>query len=311
MAEQRPASFSLRFHSFALGCSHTGPGSPHRTEADRWKNRAMHEVMPDADDLREWLGAESPGADAILGHVVNTRHGRCWADRWPAPSALLAETAGNFILRGTAAAIDPAELRPLVQGFVDAPDSFDGLLDEAFPGHVRWDRIVYRLDLGSKELELSSAAGEPMRAGSSALVRFLDADDSPAVEALHPDVKWVAGPWGGPTGLAASGQAVGAFIDERLVAVASTFFLGVRHDEIAVGTEPEFRRRGFSTSCARLLTARSVAAGRVPSWTTSLDNAASRRVAERIGFEFVRFDALHVIGVDVPGSGAEAGDDSD
>ena len=262
----------------------------------------MYEVQPAADDLAEWLGGESPGPDAILGHVLRTGHGRCWADRWPEPSALLVETAGNYLLRGNAAAMDPAELRPLVQGFVDAPGSFDGLLDGAFPGHARWDRVVYRLDQAPKELGLSQAAGEAVRAASSVVVRFLDADDGPAVEALHPDVRWVGKTWGGPSGLAASGHAVGAFIGERLVAVAASFFLGARHDEIGVGTEPEFRGRGLSTRCAHLLTVRSVTAGRVPSWTTSLDNAASRRVAERLGFEFDRFDVLRVIGVEVPDS---------
>lgn len=275
----------------------------------------MRRVEPVATELTRWLGAESPGPDSILGHVLETRQGRCWVDTWPEPSALLVESAGNFILRGEAAAVEPAELHPLVHGFLDAPDSFDALLDTAFPGHVRWDRVVYRLDQGRLEqggleqgrLEQGRRALDPTppavgRAGRdrSTVIRFLDAADGPALAAVHPDVRWVAKTWGGPSGLAASGRAVGAFVDGRLVAVAGTFFLGVCHDEIGIATEPDVRRRGLGTRCARLLTTRLTAAGRALSWTTSVDNVASRRMAERCGFEFDRHDVLHVIGVDVP-----------
>jgi GNAT superfamily N-acetyltransferase len=279
-------------------CPVGGPGS--------WRqNRAVRRVEPVANELTRWLRAESPGPDSILGHVLETRQGRCWVDTWPEPSALLVETAGNFILRGEAAAVDPAELHPLVHGFLDAPDSFDALLDTAFPGHVRWDRVVYRLDQGRPEPDRRALdpthppVGGAVQDGS-AVIRFLDAADGPALAAVHPDVRWVAKTWGGPSGLAASGRAVGAFVDGRLVAVAGTFFLGVRHDEIGISTEPDVRRRGLGTRCARLLTTRLTAAGRALSWTTSVDNVASRRVAERCGFEFDRHDVLHVIGVDVP-----------
>lgn len=256
------------------------------------QNGAVREVELAGPDLAAWVGAEVAGPDAILGHVVATGHGRCWADRWPGPSVLLAETAGNYLLRGVPQALDPATLRPLVRGFLDAPPAFDDLLDTAFPGHARWDRIVYRLD--------GAPTSPALLRDPSVAVRMLESGDTPAVEALDQDVGWVTRTWDGPAGLAASGHAVGAFVEGRVAAVACTFFLGVRHDEIGVATEPGFRGRGLATRCAALLAARSVAAGRVPSWTTSVDNHASRRVAERLGFDLVREDVLHVIGVDVP-----------
>lgn len=65
-------------------------------------------------------------------------------------------------------------------------------------------------------------------------------------------------------------------------------------------TEPEWCGRGLTTACARAWSAGVVARGRTPTWTTSPDNPGSWRIAERLGFELVRRDVLHVIGVDLP-----------
>ena len=106
--------------------------------------------------------------------------------------------------------------------------------------------------------------------------------------------------WGGPAGLAASGHAYGAFDGDRLAAVTCTFFRGLRHDDAGVVTEPELRGRGLGTASALAWCAGILAQGRVPTWTTSVDNAPSRGIAERLGFELVRRDVLHVIGIEVP-----------
>jgi predicted GNAT family acetyltransferase len=93
---------------------------------------------------------------------------------------------------------------------------------------------------------------------------------------------------------------VGAFDGTRLVSIAATFFLGVRHEELAVVTEPAYRGRGLSTGCVAALCRDVLARGRVPSWSTGRDNTASRREAEKAGFTLVRHDVLYVVGVDVP-----------
>lgn len=65
-------------------------------------------------------------------------------------------------------------------------------------------------------------------------------------------------------------------------------------------TEPEFRGLGLSVACAGALCEEIRARGRIPSWTTSPDNLASKRVAEKLGFTWQRNDYLYVVGIDVP-----------
>src|SRR5690606_19459847 len=159
-----------------------------------------------------WRPAEAPGPDASVGHVATTGNGRAWADRWPRPAAVLVETGGNYLLAGAPAAVDPAALRPLVAGFLAAADGFDEVLDEAFPGRIRWDRVVYRLpDPGSPPAPAPDPPG--------GRVRPLRPGDTLALEQLSDAVRWVAKTWGGPAGLAASGHGYGAFVDGRLAAV--------------------------------------------------------------------------------------------
>lgn len=95
--------------------------------------------------LAGWLDVERPGPDAILTHVAGTGHGRAWADRWSEPLAVLVETGGNFLLAGEPAAVAPEALHPLIHGFLAADPRFDSVLEQAFPGRTRWDRVVYRL----------------------------------------------------------------------------------------------------------------------------------------------------------------------
>jgi RimJ/RimL family protein N-acetyltransferase len=121
-----------------------------------------------------------------------------------------------------------------------------------------------------------------------------------AVARLSDEIGWVAKTWGGPAGLAASGHAYGAFAGGRLAAVTCSFFQGARYADAGVVTEPERRGQGLGVASARAWCAGTVAHRRVPTWTTSTDNSASRRIAERLGFALVRRDVLHVIGVAIP-----------
>ncbi len=176
-----------------------------------------------------------------------------------------------------------------MRGFLAAPVGFDAVLDKAFPDRVRWERVVYRFP--------ATAAAPATPPGT---VRRLHTEDTPALERLGEEVRWIAKTWGGPAGLAASGHAYGAFEGDRLAAVTCTFFRGLRHDDAGVVTEPELRGRGLGTASALAWCAAVVAEGRTPTWTTSDDNAPSRGIAERLGFELVRRDVLHVIGIEVP-----------
>ncbi|MBW0123768.1 GNAT family N-acetyltransferase, partial [Pseudonocardia oceani] len=57
--------------------------------------------------------------------------------------------------------------------------------------------------------------------------------------------------------------------------------------------DPGFRGRGLSTACAAAVVHDVRARGRVPTWTTSPPNRASRAVAARLGFVGAGEGVLH------------------
>jgi GNAT superfamily N-acetyltransferase len=239
--------------------------------------------------LRSWFTPEEPGPLILANHRLNTGHGRGWADRWPDPQAVLIEVATNYALRGAVDALTPELLHPHLQGFVAAPAEFAALLQATFADLVVWPRVIYELD------------GPPhYRVPPDFVIRRLVASDAQALENLSADASWVTKTWPTPTELAESGYAWGAFAGEQLVSVACTFFLGNEYEDIGVVTEPAWRGLGLNSACAGGLCADIQARGHLPSWSTSTDNLASRRVAEKLGFTFVREDVLYVVGMSVP-----------
>ncbi|MGH2524013.1 MAG: GNAT family N-acetyltransferase, partial [Anaerolineales bacterium] len=54
------------------------------------------------------------------------------------------------------------------------------------------------------------------------------------------------------------------------------------------------------TACAGELCNDILDRGRRPSWSTSPDNLASLRVAEKLGFQLQRRDCLYVVGITIP-----------
>jgi RimJ/RimL family protein N-acetyltransferase len=238
-------------------------------------------------ELLGWFQPERPGP--LIGpHVLLTGHGRLWADRWPAPRALLAATQDNYALRGDPAAWDVPALRRQVRGFVEAPPAYEPLLRAVDPALRVWPRVVYALE------------GVPPKhkAPPRAQVRAGQPADLAALAGLSQAVSWVFKTWGGAAGALAGGTLWGAWHEGRLVSVAVTFFRGGTYEDLGVATEPAYRGLGLNTACAAAACAAIVARGRTPSWNTSTDNAASCRVAEKLGFRRVRSDCLYVIGLD-------------
>jgi RimJ/RimL family protein N-acetyltransferase len=239
--------------------------------------------------LQPWFTPEAPGAITIGPHVINTGYGRAWVDRWPEPRAVLVEAATNYVLRGDPSVLAAESIRPHIQGFVDAPPIFAPLLRATFDNLVVWDRVIYAL-----------RQKPGWAAPSSFVVRRLTWEDAEHLEQLSSECNWIYKTWVTPANLAASGYAWGAFAGERLVSVANIFFLGNEYEEIGVVSEPEFRGLGLNTACAGALCQDIQKRGHIPSWSTSPDNTASKRVAEKLGFEFVRDDVLYVIGIMPP-----------
>jgi RimJ/RimL family protein N-acetyltransferase len=246
--------------------------------------------------LRPWFLPERPGP-LVAQHVMATGHGSCLADRWPDPRALVVQTGGNYTLAGDPGAFDPAALRGRVAGFVEAAEGFVSLLRAAVGELHEWPRVVLSLQ----------GPGRPVPEPAGAFpVRRLGPADAGSLARLGEETAWIADSWGGPEGLAAGGTAWGAFAGRRLVAVACPFFVGAVYEDVGVATEPGFRGRGLSTACAAAVCRDVRRRGRTPGWTTSPGNAASLRVAAKLGFALERRDRLLVADVPVPGPEARA-----
>ncbi len=234
-------------------------------------------------ELKDWFAPERPGP--LVGmHVLNTGHGAFWVDRWPEPRAVLASSADNYVFAGEAAAFNVKELRSRVRGYVEAAGRFVPLLTLASANCKPWPRVIFE-------------CRRKIAPANSPAVRRLTLADAPHLWALHSENAWISKTWGGPLGLAASGYAFGAFINQQLVALACTFYLGAHYEDIGVITEREFRGRGLSTACAAALCADIIARGHIPSWSTSTDNLASIRVAEKLGFTLHRHDMLYLVDI--------------
>ncbi len=245
-----------------------------------------------AATLADWFQPERPGP-LVGAHMLLTGHGRAWADRWPDPCALLVDVAGNYSLAGDASLLRPADLPPL-SGFVEAPAPFVPLLRTACDDLIDWERVIYALPASAA---LDGALDQMRGVGS---IRRLGPADAASLAGLGQEADWISNTWGGAAGLAASGHAWGAFVAGRLASVAMTFFLGRQYEDIGVATEPEFRNRGLSGACTAALCRDIRARGHTPSWSTSTDNPASQRVAEKLGFGLHRRDWLYVTGMELP-----------
>ncbi len=250
----------------------------------------MIEVRPeDREALRSLFLPDRPGPLAGL-HACQTGLGQVYADRLPDPRCAIVAIGDDVQLAGDAAALNADDLTALgfESGMVDAAPDFVPILESAFPGVWRWPRVI------------SLLAGASVDPPAGANVRRLGWDDARAIASLDAGLAWISNPWEGPTGLAGSGFAFGAFVDGKLVSVAAPFHMGERFEDIGVVTEEAYRRRGLSAGCVSLVIEDIGLRGRLASWSTTPDNAGSLAVAERFGAQKDRDDVLYIIGRDAP-----------
>ena len=158
----------------------------------------VHQLHRDRiDAVRPWFTPELPGP-VIFAHIRYSGVGRCLVDRWPDPRVVMAQTSGNYSIRGNPDAIDNSALDDLT-GFVEAPPAWESMLRRIDPGVAMWNRVV---------AVLPAAASTPP---PDPRVRRLTAAETEAVGQLHPKLSWICDTWGGPAGLAGSGMAWAAF----------------------------------------------------------------------------------------------------
>jgi RimJ/RimL family protein N-acetyltransferase len=172
---------------------------------------------------------------------------------------------------------------------VECSESFVPLLSATFSTLTVWPRVLL-------DRETSVRCAPPHKYP----IRRLGAADSYCLWGLSPEASWIWKTWGGPPGLASSGYAWGAFAADRLVAVACSYFVGERYEELGIATEPGFRGLGLAPACASALCEDIQSRGRQPSWTTSPDNHASIRAADKLGFVIRGHGRLYVLDRRIP-----------
>lgn len=234
--------------------------------------------------LRHWFEPETPGSGTVGPHCRITGHGRWMADRRPDPRLILAGAGHNYALRGDPSAFPTDDPPPLV-GFVDADPAFQPVLEQAYGGVYRWSRVLYRLD--------RAPHGSPNV--TNALIRPLQRADADQIAGLAADTSWISNTWEGPVGLADSNYGWGAFCDGVLASLACSFFVGETVEDIGVVTEAPYRGRGLNTACCVALCRDIRSRGHIPTWSTSPDNGASIRVAQKLGFTFVGPGHLYIV----------------
>ncbi|KOU35537.1 GNAT family N-acetyltransferase [Streptomyces sp. WM6378] len=225
-----------------------------------------------------WFPSGTAGPTSLAEHVLATRTGRLWADRADRPRTVAITCAGHVLLSGDPGALQPGALAPLANRYVLAPARFLPALGSAFDRVVPWERMVY----------VHAEAPARPRPPRGVTVRRVVEADATALAVLGADSAWIQASWGGPARLAGSGHAWGAFHRGRLLAVACTYFLGSRYEDIAVVTVPEHRREQLALSCVVALCAGVEARGRTTSWTCSRYNRPSRLLAWTAGFRLER-----------------------
>jgi hypothetical protein len=240
------------------------------------------------DMLAPWFRPEVPGP-IVASHVLRTGYGRAWVDRWPNVQAVVVESEYNLVMAGDPTVLDPTELAQTVAGFVAAPEPFVPLLEAAYPTMHKWPRIVGTLPV--PPIQMPPVHAELRR------FRSTDAGD---LANLSAESIWVSRTWESAEALARSGYGWGAWVDGVLASVACTFFLGEEYEDIGIVTEPGYQGNGLSSACTHELCLDIIARGRTPTWSTSKDNLASWRVAQKVGFVYLRDDWLYVVGRAVP-----------
>ena len=75
-----------------------------------------------------------------------------------------------------------------------------------------------------------------------------------------------------------------AVLDGEVVSLAHTFAWSPLYVDLGVTTHEQFRNQGMATAAAALVAAEVQKRGRVPVWSTGVDNLPSMRIAQRLGF---------------------------
>ncbi|MFC5643843.1 GNAT family N-acetyltransferase [Kitasatospora cinereorecta] len=237
--------------------------------------------------LDSWFLPETPGPDTLAAHVLQTGNGGIWTDRAESPRVALLHCGPQRVLRGDPRYVAPDRLALLGRGQFSAPDCFLPLLGRTFVHVFPWVRVIC-----TQQRRPATHRDLP----ADVRLRQLGPADAVHLDALAPGLRWITETWGSGRALAFAGTAWGAFADDRLVSLAVGHLRGLAHEDVAVATVPEYRRRGLALACVRATTAAIRRRGRMPSWTVPRSNDPSRALAAAAGFVPVRAEVAYWVG---------------
>ena len=123
---------------------------------------------------------------------------------------------------------------------------------------------------------------EPVHYYSNEAVRLLTLEDTRRLAKAPAEVQ--GNGYKTHEALLTNGIAAGAVVDGNIVAIAHTYAETDLHADIGVSTLEQWRGKGFATAAASLVAQEIQAKGKVPAWSCGEDNAASLRVAQKLGF---------------------------
>ncbi len=122
----------------------------------------------------------------------------------------------------------------------------------------------------------------PAPAFDDEAVRLLTLDDLALLEAAPPDLR--ASCYHDTRDLLTDGIVACAIVSGQIVATALAAARSERYAEVGVFTSGNYRRRGYATAAASLVCTSVQGAGQTPVWSAGAHNAASLRVATKLGF---------------------------
>ena len=123
---------------------------------------------------------------------------------------------------------------------------------------------------------------EPVHCYSNEVVRLLTLEDTVRLAKAPAEVQ--GNGYKTHEVMLTNGIAAGAVVDGNIVAIAHTYAETDLHADIGVSTVEQWRGKGFATAAASLVAREIQAKGKVPAWSCGEDNAASLRVAQKLGF---------------------------
>jgi len=226
-------------------------------------------------------------ATVVVVHGLRTRAARAWVTgglpRFGAAVVELGLSPGD--LRGFG---DPTQL----VGLLDRLGQWKSIEVAAEHAGVLVQLLQQRGHRPRTEIDLIHVPSRSPPTLAHPLVRLLDDGDLPAVESTpepFPDYQL-------PFVRAAVRQqrVAGAMADGKPVGYAASLAAGESYADLGVHVPAPWRGQGIATAAASLVAAALGSRGLVPVWSTSEDNLAARRVANKLGLaEIARRVILH------------------